>query len=494
MKDYRPISCCNVIYKVISKIIANRLKVTLPEFIALNQSAFVKVQWSFLLKTLEAMDFPAKLIHWISLCITTPSFSVQVNGELAGYFQSERGLRQGCALSPYLFVICMNVLSKLLDKAAADRQLGYHPKCKNLGLTHLSFADDIMVFTDGRVRSVESIVDVFNYFGKVSGLKISMEKYFASGKLPRGNFWSLPDATTTGSWMWRKILKYRDKAKDLQRMNVGDGTGTSFWFDSWSPMGRLHDLFGPRGCIDMDIPVNSTVHKVMTNTRRRRHRLDIFNELETLIAMQREKMTLMQDQSLWKHGSDKFKPVFVTKLTWKLTRKHEQPVAWWKAIWFQHCTPKYAFLHWIAVHNRLSTGNRMLAWNASVNPACALCHDPLETRDHLFFECAYSLEVWSLLTSGLLQANFTTRWSELMDLSMDTSRGLLETFLTRYTIQATIYSLWKERNDRRHGATPDTAATLARMVDRQVQDRCLAFRQQGNFKLAAGLSLWFATR
>lgn len=130
------------------------------------------------------MDFPAKLIHWISLCITTPSFSVQVNGELAGYFQSERGLRQGCALSPYLFVICMNVLSKLLDKAAADRQLGYHPKCKNLGLTHLSFADDIMVFTDGRVRSVESIVDVFNYFGKVSGLKISMEKYFASGKLP----------------------------------------------------------------------------------------------------------------------------------------------------------------------------------------------------------------------------------------------------------------------------------------------------------------------
>ncbi|XP_018453981.1 uncharacterized protein LOC108825144 [Raphanus sativus] len=191
----------------------------------------------------------------------------------------------------------------------------------------------------------------------------------------------------------------------------------------------------------MGIPVNSTVHKVMTNTRRRRHRLDIFNELETLIAMQREKMTLMQDQFLWKHGSDKFKPVFVTKLTWELTRKHEQPVAWWKAIWFQHCTPKYA------VHNRLSTGNRMLAWNAN--------------------------------------ANFTTRWSELMDLSMDTSRGLLETFLTRYTIQATIYSLWKERNDRRHGATPTTAATLARMVDRQVRDRCLAFHQQGNFKLAA---------
>lgn len=215
MKDYHPISCCNVIYKVISKLIANRLKNTLPDFIELNQSAFVKgrllienlplatelvkdyhkdsisrrcalkidiskafdsVQWSFLLKTLEAMNFPTKFIHWISLCITTAYFSVQVNGELAGYFQSERGLRQGCALSPYLFAICMNVLSKLLDKSAHANQFGYHPKCKNLGLTHLSFADDLMVFTDGRVRSVESIVNVFNYFAKVSGLKISMAK------------------------------------------------------------------------------------------------------------------------------------------------------------------------------------------------------------------------------------------------------------------------------------------------------------------------------
>ena len=138
--------------------------------------AFDSVQWCFVLNSLEAIGVPERFIHWIKLCISTPSFSVQVNGELAGYFQSKRVLRQGCSLSLYLFVLCMNVLSQKIDKAVHERKFQFHPKSKNLSLTHLCFADDLMVFVEGTKESIEGALSVFDGFAKWSGLSISIEK------------------------------------------------------------------------------------------------------------------------------------------------------------------------------------------------------------------------------------------------------------------------------------------------------------------------------
>lgn len=70
----------------------------------------------------------------------------------------------------------MQVLSKLLDKAAVEKQFGYHPYCQDLKLTHLCFADDLLVFVDGTQQSMECILGVFKRFEEISGLSISLEK------------------------------------------------------------------------------------------------------------------------------------------------------------------------------------------------------------------------------------------------------------------------------------------------------------------------------
>lgn len=224
IKDYRPISCCNILYKVVSKILANRLKVLLPELIEPNQCAFVKgrlllenvllatelvkdyhkqtiqprsvlkldiskafdsVNWSFIINTLRPLGIPEMFVHWIHTCLSTPAFSVSVNGELEGFFGSECGLRQGCALSPYMFVIAINVLSKMINKAAQTGSISFHPSCSRVNLTHLSFADDLMIFTDGAAASLRGVFEVLSEFASVSGLVINPAKssIFMAGRI-----------------------------------------------------------------------------------------------------------------------------------------------------------------------------------------------------------------------------------------------------------------------------------------------------------------------
>ncbi|XP_031378420.1 uncharacterized protein LOC116193812 [Punica granatum] len=125
---------------------------------------------------LKAMGFPPTFLWWIKGCISSPHFSVAINGSLAGYFAGQRGLRQGDPISPYIFVIAMEVFSNLLDTAATEGGIGFHPRCKSLKLTHLCFANDLFLFTNGSRESIIAILNVLNTFYCWSGLKMNPEK------------------------------------------------------------------------------------------------------------------------------------------------------------------------------------------------------------------------------------------------------------------------------------------------------------------------------
>lgn len=134
------------------------------------------LSWEFLFSCLEGLRIPPKFISWLRACICTMSFMIGYNGTVSGYLKGKRDLRQGVHLSPYLFVIAMNCLSFMLNNAAAQGNFQYHSKCSKMKLTHLSFADDLLIFIDGSLESVQNVLQVLHQFEQRSGWRSATRK------------------------------------------------------------------------------------------------------------------------------------------------------------------------------------------------------------------------------------------------------------------------------------------------------------------------------
>ena len=158
VRDFRPISLLGSVYKIVAKVLANRLSTVLGHLVSSPQNAFMKgrqitdsvlianeildsrlkdklpriickldiekaydhVNWHFLLYLLDRCGFPGKWFHWIHYCISTVCFSILINGNPEGFFGSSRGIRQGDPLSPFLFVLIMEALSRMMSKAVEE--------------------------------------------------------------------------------------------------------------------------------------------------------------------------------------------------------------------------------------------------------------------------------------------------------------------------------------------------------------------------------------
>lgn len=140
------------------------------------RKAFDCVRWDFIIATLRAIDIPASYIRLISECLSTASFSVSVNGVTGGFFQSTKGIRQGDPLSPYLFVLAMEGLSRLLLSRYEVGIIGFHPRTEQFKISHLMFADDVMVFFDGMSKSLHGITECLDDFASWSGLHMNNTK------------------------------------------------------------------------------------------------------------------------------------------------------------------------------------------------------------------------------------------------------------------------------------------------------------------------------
>jgi hypothetical protein len=217
IRQFRPISLCNTIYKIVSKVIVERLKDSIATLVSPFQTGFVpgrniheniivakemahtmhrmkgkrgafaikvdlakaydKISWEFIWRILVEINFPEALINVIMHSVTSVMTNVKWNGMRTEFFKPQRGIRQGDPISPYLFVLCMDKLSHIIIKAVEDGNWkGIKAGRSGLMISHLMFADDLLLFGEATETQMKCVLDNLNLFCHMSGQDISQEK------------------------------------------------------------------------------------------------------------------------------------------------------------------------------------------------------------------------------------------------------------------------------------------------------------------------------
>ena len=210
LKNWRPISLLNVIYKLASAVISNRLKKVLDNLINENQKGFIAgrflgenvrliydvlfeakkqnipglllsidfekafdtVSWSFISNVLDYFNFGNSIKKWVSLFQEGSETCILQNGFMSDAFKLRRGCRQGDPISPYLFILCAEILGKMIRKNNDIKGISINGKEFKLS----QYADDTQLILDGTEKSLKAAMGSLKLYYIMSGLKINVEK------------------------------------------------------------------------------------------------------------------------------------------------------------------------------------------------------------------------------------------------------------------------------------------------------------------------------
>ncbi|XP_071918896.1 uncharacterized protein [Coffea arabica] len=215
---FRPISLCNFFNKLLSRILADRVAVLLPKIISPQQTGFVKgrnitenfllaqevvssmgkknrggnvlmkldmfkaydwVSWGHIINVLRKFGFGEIFIDLVWRLLSNVWFSIIINGSSYGFFKSSRGFRQGDPLSPALFIIGAEVLSRGLNNLIMQSGfVGFKVPYGCPSITHLAFADDVLIFANGSSFSLKAIMQVLKAYQRCSRQLINVQKSY----------------------------------------------------------------------------------------------------------------------------------------------------------------------------------------------------------------------------------------------------------------------------------------------------------------------------
>ncbi|GKD37780.1 RNA-directed DNA polymerase, eukaryota, reverse transcriptase zinc-binding domain protein [Tanacetum coccineum] len=449
VSDFRPIACCNVLYKCISKILTNRIKWVLGKIVNENQSAFIEgrqitdnillaqelfrgynrkqstkkvafkidlqkaydtINWQFLRSILKLYGFNETMVDWVMTCVTTTKFSISINGERVGYFNGGMGLRQ----EEYHFFGGLNEGEKaeilsIISFSVGRLQvnyLGVPLVTKSISISERKpLVDRVRTKSKGGLglknlakwNEVLMIKHIWNVASKKDTLWV---KWVNIERLKGRSVWEI-QCDGNSSMGWRSIMSLRDKVREHIWWKIGNGNSVSAWHDKWSNASPLSDIVSARERFSTGLNNNNTIPIFHSNT---------------------------DDKAVWITNNGD-------------VRKFEM-----KAIWNDLCN-EGVDVEWYSMR-KLLTQDRIMVWKPNEDLKCALCKKCPDTHNHLLFSCEYSNSVWKKLLS-MLNVRLSDVWDNIVAEMISLPRNKNIRSITRKLVcSAAVYYIWQERNNR----------------------------------------------
>ncbi|XP_026420116.1 uncharacterized protein LOC113316107 [Papaver somniferum] len=436
LRNFRPIGLSNFFFKIFTKILATRLGSVLDNLVSEEHVAFMKGR-----NIHENISLASELINDlhinrkdgnlglkldISQAFDTVSwfFVLEVFRSPEGFFKINRGLRQGDPLSPLIFVLMENVLSRNITKLFAEKKMSY------------------MVTRGGNLRSINSLVDLLGKYQRASGQSVCRQKskiYYGGGSLSRRNYLvdylgmsvaSFPDrylgvqimpgAVSTSKKNWEGYLKakffsrrgyiktYGVKSTILPgirrvykyveantKVLLGDGRSTSLYYDVW---------YGEK-CF-AEILDDFTLDRLVLVSDCYRDNQWVFSEnhLNCLIEAGVDMHNLPlpnggEDKRVW---MPKFSGDFSVSSAKELIRQKHGRFNEASMLWRKEIHPKLAAQNWKFIRGACATLD-IIQSRFKINFAnkCVLCETEEESLEHILFHCSFAARAWSWI-SGII--------------------------------------------------------------------------------------------
>nr|GEU30804.1 hypothetical protein [Tanacetum cinerariifolium] len=545
VNDYRPISCCNVLYKCVSKIIANHIKGCLELIVSVNQSAFV----------------PGRSIADNILLIQ----------ELMHNYHLDRGP------------------ARVRDTS----MFTYHRYCSDLELVNLCFADDLFLFIYGDVDSATIIKDVLDEFKDASGLAPRLPKSkayfcnvlnhnnisilgvlpfeegrllvkylgvpFVASRLIFRDYKELVERVQSPVQYWKnKSLSVASRVQlvqsvigsmhvywasvfilpsrvlyDLEQImrgflwcqgNMRRGKAKVAWevvflpkdegglgirrldlFNKALMVTHIWKLLSSRNALADDISSRDMYRAGLDHSAKVRdvvlngswnwpsYLLGKYTFLGTMAVL--NIVEGAHDLFEWRDGHGRVKNFSVSQV-WSTIRYRSDKVNWYSVVWFLNCIPRHAFNLWLIIKQRLKTQDKVCSWDVSdaLANVCSLCEMQPDSHEHLFFDCPYYQQVWSHLKcfAGLNTTRPT--FSHILDTLVPfTGRKSSRSVIAKLVVAVVAYYVWQERNHRLFKSCKRNANQLIKCVKVSIRLKLLSCRFKKSKEGSRFAHLWDLT-